>query len=86
MAGTMDDATRKRVRAGRMRLANKPVAEVAGAVGVGWQTAYMWKARLDEDGIDALSTMARGRPSLLGDAQREQLCRALLQRPHRAWL
>ena len=81
MAGKMDEATRKRVRAGRMLLANKPVSEVAAAVGVARQTVYTWKARLDEGGIDALRTMVRGRPSLLDDAQREQLCRALLQRP-----
>ncbi|WP_459571632.1 helix-turn-helix domain-containing protein, partial [Cupriavidus sp. 8B] len=81
MAGKMDEATRKRVRAGRMLLANKLVAEVAAAVGVARQTVYTWKARLDEGGIDALRTMARGRPSLLDDAQREQLCHALLQRP-----
>ncbi|WP_258234547.1 MULTISPECIES: helix-turn-helix domain-containing protein [Cupriavidus] len=51
MAGKMDEATRKRVRAGRMLSANKPVAEVAAAVGVARQTVYTWKARLDEGGI-----------------------------------
>jgi transposase len=81
MAERMDEATRKRVRAGRMLLANKPVAQIAAAVGVARQTVYTWKARVDEGGIDVLRTMARGRPSLLDDTQREQLRRALLQRP-----
>ena len=54
MAKTMDEATRKRVRAGRMLLAGKRCAEVAQAVGVARQTVYTWKALLDEGGIEAL--------------------------------
>ena len=57
----MDEATRKRVRAGRLMLAGKTPAQAASAVGVARQTAYTWKARLDEGGIDALRSMATGR-------------------------
>ena len=42
----MDEATSKRVRAGRMMLAGKTPAEAAKAVGVARQTAYTWKAHL----------------------------------------
>ncbi|OAI77542.1 helix-turn-helix domain protein, partial [Ralstonia solanacearum] len=57
----MDEATRKRVRGGRLMLAGKTPAEAAKAVGVARQTAYTWKARLNEGGIDALRTMNVGR-------------------------
>lgn len=50
----LDEAVRRRVRAGRMLLAGKTPAEAAHAVGVARQTAYTWKAVLDEGGIDAL--------------------------------
>lgn len=60
----MDEATRKRMRAGRLKLAGTTPAEAAKAVGAARQTAYTWKARLDEGDIDALSAMAAGR--LLG--------------------
>ena len=49
--GKMDEATRKRVRAGRLMLAGKTPAEAAKLVGVARQTAYTWKARLDEGGV-----------------------------------
>lgn len=61
----MDEAARKRVRAGRLMLAGKTPAEAAKAVGVARQTAYTWKARLDEGGIDALRAMTTGRPAQL---------------------
>src|SRR3954452_18153346 len=78
----MDGATRKRVRAGRLMLAGKSPAEAAHAVGVARQTAYTWKAVLDEGGIDALRAMpAPGRPARLDDKQLQALGRALLQRP-----
>src|SRR5580765_4138211 len=78
----MDEATRKRVRAGRLMLAGKTPAQAAHAVGVARQTAYTWKALLDEGGIDALRAMpARGRPARLDDEQLQALGRALLQRP-----
>ena len=75
----MDDATRMRVLAGRLMLAGKTPAEAAGAVGVARQTAYTWKARLDEGGIDALRAMAPGRPARLDGAQLDALGSALLQ-------
>lgn len=68
----MDEATHKRVRAGRLMLAGKTVAEAAKAVGVARQAAYTWKARLDEGGIDALRSMATGRPAQL-DGNRSSL-------------
>lgn len=75
----MDEAARKRVRAGRLMLAGKTPAEAAKAVGVARQTAYTWKARLDEGGIDALRAMANGRPAQLGAPQLEGLRQALLR-------
>jgi transposase len=75
----MDEATRKRVRAGRLMLAGKTPAEAAHAVGVARQTAYTWKARLDEGGIDALRAMAKGRPAQLDNGQLDGLRAALLQ-------
>jgi transposase len=77
--GQMDEATRKRVRAGRLMLAGKTPAEAAHAVGVARQTAYTWRARLDEGGIEALRTMATGRPAQLDARQLEALRAALLQ-------
>jgi transposase len=75
----MDDATRRRVIAGRLMLAGKTPAEAAKAVGVARQTAYTWKARLDEGGIDALRAMAPGRPAQLDGAQLDALGSALLR-------
>src|SRR5260370_39468627 len=75
----LDEAARKRIRAGRMMLAGKTTDEAAKAVGVARQTAYTWKARLDEGGIEALRAMATGRPAQLDDAQLEALRGALLQ-------
>jgi len=75
----MDEATRKRVRAGRLMLAGKTPAEAAKAVGVARQTAYTWKARLDEGGIGALRAMSVGRPAQLDDGQLDGLRVALLQ-------
>ena len=77
----MDDATRKRVRAGRLLLIGKTPAEAAKAVGVARQTAYTWKSRLDEGGIDALRAMATGRPAQLDAKQLDALRMALLQGP-----
>lgn len=75
----MDEATRKRVRAGRLLLAGKTPAEAANAVGVARQTAYTWKARLDDGGIDALRAMAVGRPAQLDARQLKALRAALLR-------
>lgn len=75
----MDEAARKRIRAGRLMLSGKTPAEAAKAVGVARQTAYTWKARLDEGGIDALRAMATGRPPQLDAGQLEGLRVALLE-------
>lgn len=78
----LDEAVRRRVRAGRMLLAGKTPAQAAAAVGVARQTAYTWKAVLDEGGIDALRDMPRrGRPARLDDEQLQALARVLLQSP-----
>ena len=78
----LDEATKKRVRAGRMLLAGKGPAEVALAVGVARQTVYTWKRLLDEGGIEALRAVpGRGRPAKLDGAQLEEVRRAVLQKP-----
>ena len=76
---TMDEAARKRVLAGRLMLAGRTPAEAAKEVGVARQTAYTWKARLEEGGIDALRDMAVGRPGQLNDGQLAALRIALMQ-------
>ena len=77
-----DEATRKRLRAGRLLLRGKKAAEVALEVGVARQTVYTWKALLDEGGLDALrSVPSRGRPARLDESQLEGLRRAILQKP-----
>src|SRR5476651_2669041 len=77
-----DEATRKRLRAGRLLLRGKKPTEVALEVGVARQTVYTWKALLDEGGIDALrSVPSRGRPARLDESQLEGLRRAILQKP-----
>lgn len=78
----LDESVRRRLRAGRMLLAGKTVAQAAQAVGVARQTVYTWKALLHEGGIDALRAMPTpGRPSRLDEQQLQALGRALLQRP-----
>lgn len=78
----LDETVRRRVRAGRMLLAGKTPAEAAHAVGVARQTAYTWKAVLDEGGIDALRAMpCRGRPARMDDKQLQTLGRLLLDKP-----
>jgi transposase len=57
----LSEASKKRVKAGRLLLAGKGCAEVAAAVGVARQTVYTWKRLLDEGGIDALRARARAR-------------------------
>jgi len=78
----LDEATKKRLRAGRMLLAGKRPADVAAAVGVARQTVYTWKRLLDEDGIDALRAVpGPGRPAKLDEGQLEEVRRAVLQKP-----
>ncbi len=63
-------------------MAGKRPAQVAHAVGVARQTAYRWKALLDEGGIDALRAMpSRGRPARLDEQQLQALDRMLLDKP-----
>jgi transposase len=65
-----------------MLLAGKTPAQAAHAVGVARQTAYTWKAVLDEGGIDALRAMpSRGRPARLDEQQLQALGRMLLDKP-----
>ncbi len=78
----LSEAAKKRLRAGRMLLAEKTPAESAVAVGVARQTVYTWKRLLDEGGIDALRAVPeRGRPAHLDDAQWAHLRAAVLQGP-----
>ena len=78
----LDEAVRRRLRAGRMLLAGKTPAQAAHSVGVARQTVYTWKALLDEGGIDALRNMpTRGRPARLDEGQLQALGRTLLDKP-----
>ena len=78
----LSEATKKRVRAGRMLQKGIGCAEVALAVGVARQTVYTWKALLDEGGIDALRAVpGRGRPAKLDKAQLASLRAVVLQSP-----
>jgi transposase len=78
----LSEATKKRLKAGRMLLADKGCAEVALAVGVARQTVYTWKRLLDEGGIDALRAVPeRGRPAQLDEQQLAALRATLLQSP-----
>ena len=78
----LSEATKKRLRAGRMLQKGKVCAEVALAVGVARQTVYTWKALLDEGGIDALRAVpGRGRPAQLDEGQLASVRAAILQSP-----
>ena len=78
----LSDATKKRLKAGRLLLAGKGCAEVAKAVGVARQTVYTWKGLLDEGGIDALRAVPeRGRPAQLDEQQLAAVRATLLRSP-----
>ncbi len=78
----LSEASKKRVKAGRLLLAGKSCAEVAVAVGVARQTIYTWKRLLDEGGIDGLRAVPeRGRPAQLDAAQLAAVRVAILQSP-----
>jgi transposase len=78
----LSEASRKRIKAGRLLLAGKGCAQVALAVGVARQTIYTWKRLLDKGGIDALRAVPeRGRPAQLDDAQLAAIRAAILQSP-----
>lgn len=82
MAVKMDEAAKRRVRAGRLLLKEKPPAEVAKLVGAPRQTVYRWLAVLREQGIDGLREMSKGgRPSLMTAEQVAELRELLLAGP-----
>mgnify|MGYP003406533963 CR=1 FL=1 len=79
MAVKMDEAAKRRVRAGRLLLKGKTPPEVAKAVGAPRQTVYRWLSVLQEYGIDGLRAMSKGgRPARITGEQLETL-RELLQ-------
>jgi transposase len=82
MAKKMDEAAKRRVRAGRLLLRGKAPAEVAKLVGAPRQTVYRWQEVLRERGIDFLREMGKaGRPSLMSAEQLGELREALLAGP-----
>lgn len=82
MAVKMDEAAKRRVRAGRLLMKGKKPAEVARAVGAPRQTVYRWLGVLQERGIDGLREMSKGgRASRMSAGQLEELRQALLAGP-----
>lgn len=82
MAVRMDEAAKRRIRAGRLLLKGKAPAEVAKTVGAPRQTVYRWLGVLREQGIDSLREMSKGgRPSLMSEEQIAELREALLAGP-----
>jgi transposase len=76
----MDEAVKRRVRAGRLLMSGKKPAEVAKAVGVARQTVCTWVRILEEGGIDALREInVGGRPAQLAPEQFERLRQMLLE-------
>jgi transposase len=79
MRKRVDEAVKRRVKAGRMLKSGKKPAEVAKAVGVARQTVYTWVRILEEGGIDALREInVGGRPAQLAPEQFERLRQLLL--------
>lgn len=73
MTKKMDDATRLRVKVGRLLLASKGCAEVAHAIGI------HGRLLLDESSIDALRAVGgHSRPAQLDARQLDELRRCLL--------
>lgn len=80
MRKRMDEAVKRRVRAGRMLKLGKKPAEVAKALGVARQTVYTWVRVLEEGGMDALREInVGGRPAQLAPEQFERLRQMLLE-------
>lgn len=78
----LDEATKRRMRAGRLLLAGKTPPEVAQIVKAPRQTVYRWHSVLKVGGIDALRDMSKGgRPALLGAAELSRLYVILLEGP-----
>jgi transposase len=81
----MDEASKRRVRAGRMLLKGKTPAQVAAAVSAPRQTVYRWLDVLNDGGIDALRVINKGgRPAQLDGAQYDELRQVLLDGPQAA--
>jgi transposase len=78
----VDEAAKRRIRAGRLLLAGKNPPEVARIVGAPRQTVYRWRDVLKVGGIDALRDMSKGgRPAQLGGGELSRLYVALLEGP-----
>lgn len=78
----MDEAAKRRVRAGRLLMKGEKPAKVAELVGAPRQTVYRWLSVLNEGGIEALRVMSKGgRPSQMSEEQFAQLRELLLQGP-----
>lgn len=76
----LDEAVKRRVRAGRLLLAGKSPPDVARIVGAPRQTVYRWQGVLKVGGIDALRDMHKGgRPAQLGAGELSRLYIALLE-------
>jgi transposase len=82
MAVKMDEAAKRRVRAGRLLLKGKTPPEVAKAVGAPRQTVYRWLGVLQEYGIEGLREMSKGgRPAWITSEQLDELRELLLAGP-----
>ena len=82
MAEKMDEAAKRRVRAGRLLLKGKTPPEVAKTVGAPRQTVYRWLGVLQEHGIEGLREMSKGgRPARITDEQLGALRELLLEGP-----
>lgn len=79
---TLDEAIKRRVRAGRLLLAGRSPPEVARLVAAPRQTVYRWREVLNVGGIDALRDMSKGgRPAQLGAGELSRLYVMLLEGP-----
>jgi transposase len=78
----LDEAAKRRVRAGRLLLAGKSPPEVARLIGAPRQTVYRWRNVLEAGGIDALRDVNKGgRPPQLGAGELSRLYVMLLEGP-----
>ena len=78
----MDEAAKRRVRAGRLLQKGEKPAVVAERVGAPRQTVYRWLSVLNEGGIEALRVMSKGgRPGQMTAEQKDRLSEMLLEGP-----
>ena len=78
----LDEATRKRIRAGRLLQRGMGPTEIARELGVARQTVHTWKSIFEEEGLDALRAVrGRGRPARLEPADLVSLRKILLHSP-----